>query len=366
MQQAGRNDLAEQTYQQLLSDPQADPLQAVISYAGYLRSTERASQGEKLLTGYLAGHSDLDPMQEANALNFLAGMTADPQRAGEYPRAAAEKWPKPPAAVPNSIAEAVAAAQTAANEGRFDEAFSLSLHAIDIAPMARDRESIASWGLLQVAGTIAQKQPARAEELYQRVLAAVEGWSADTIQPLSRASEAYIGFLMGRPDRREAVPAVLERYGNVVASARGADAGAREVLNRTIDLERMGNSWERAIFLAQEMLRLEESLGGTTTQPYLNAVGALAGLYSASGDPERALPLYRQMAAISDLIATPNDPQPARLRMNAAVAFAGQRQFDEADRLAREAVAIEKGMRRPTDNFTGTLEQIREMEKASQ
>ncbi|MGO9261070.1 MAG: tetratricopeptide repeat protein [Bryobacteraceae bacterium] len=367
LQQAGRNDQADQTYQQLLSDPEADQYQAVTSYARYLRSTKRAGQGAKLLTDYLASHSDLNPGQEASALDFLAMIADDPKQAEEFRRAAAEKWPRPLTLAPNSIGEDIGAAETAASEGRLDDAYSLSLHAIDAAPMARDRDLIATWGLRQVANTIANKDPAKATEIYQRVLAAAEGWSADTIQPLSHASEAYIRFLMGQADRRETVRAAIERYGGVIASAHGADAGARAILNLTIDSARFPNSLDRAIFPAEERLRLEESLSGTTSQPYLNALRTLAELYGATADRAQALPLHRQTVAIADLTATRNDPQPALSRMNAALAFASQRQFDEAERLASEAFAMAKSLRSSWLNqLTQQLDQIRWMEKTAQ
>jgi tetratricopeptide (TPR) repeat protein len=367
LQQAGRNDQADQTYQQLLSDPEADQYQAVTSYVRYLSSTKRAGQGAKLLTDYLASHSDLNPGQEASALDFLAMIAGDPKRAEEFRRAAAEKWPRPLTLAPNSIGEDIGAAETAASEGRLDDAYSLCLHAIDAAPMARDRDLIATWGLRQVANTIANKDPAKATEMYQRVLAAAEGWSADTIQPLSQASEAYIRFLMGQADPRETVRTAIERYGSVIASAHGADAGARAILNLTIDSARFPNSLDRAIFPAEERLRLEESLSGTTSQPYLNALRTLAELYGATADRAQALPLHRQMVAIADLTATRNDPQPALSRMNAALAFASQRQFDEAERLASEAVAMAKSLRSSWLNqFTQQLDQIRWIEKTAQ
>jgi tetratricopeptide (TPR) repeat protein len=370
LQQAGRNDQADQIYQQLLSDPQGDPYQAVTSFAGYLMSTQRAAQGAKLLEDYLASHSDLNPGLEANALNLLAGMTEDPQRADAYRRAAASKQPIPPAAAPNSVAETMRAAHKAANEGRLDEAFSLSLRAIGTAPLAPDRDSI-PFDIQSVAGVIANKLPAKADELFRRLLAAAEEWAADAIQSLRSGTEFYIRFLLSQPGQRADIPAAIERYQNVVASAQGADAGSRAALNMTIDSQRFPNSLSKSIFPAEERLRLEESLSGTTSQPYLSALRILADLYAATGDPVRALPLRRQMVAIADLTAAPGDPQPAQVRLDAAVAFASQRQFDEADRLAGEAVSIAKALRPPwatqvTQQVAQQLDQIRQMEKAAQ
>jgi hypothetical protein len=53
--------------------------------------------------------------------------------------------------------------------------------------------------------------------------------------------------------------------------------------------------------------------------------------------------------------------------MNAALAFASQRQFDEAERLASEAVAMAKSLRSSWLNqFTQQLDQIRWIEKTAQ
>jgi tetratricopeptide (TPR) repeat protein len=351
LQQAGQIQQAEQVYAQALSDPQGDPFSAVTGYAGLLSSTQRTAQAEKLLSDYLVDQGDANPIQAANVLNMLADMSGDPKQAQEYRRAAADKWPMPPTAAPaNLIGDVLRAAQMAAVEGRLDDAYSLSLQAISAAPTAPDREMIAPWGVLSVADVIAGKQPAKAEQLYRRLLAAVEEWSGDTVNPLAMASLSYIGFLMRRADRRDAVAAAIGRYGAIVAAARGADAGTKAVLDRTIDFEGSSNSLERAIFLLQERLRLEESLSGNTSQPYLNALGVLVSLYERSGDHERVLQIHRQMIAIADLVAMPNDQQRARIRMNAAVAFATARQFDEADRLAAEAMAIAKGLRPSPEN----------------
>ncbi|HTX37458.1 MAG TPA: hypothetical protein VME43_20660 [Bryobacteraceae bacterium] len=51
--------------------------------------------------------------------------------------------------------------------------------------------------------------------------------------------------------------------------------------------------------------------------------------------------------------------------MNAAMAFAHQHEFGEADRLAAEAMGIETAMRHPPDNFSYQLSQIQRMENAS-
>ena len=179
----------------MLAESQGSPYNslynATMAYAQFLNTTQRVAQAEKLMADYLSSHSDTNPVLEANALNFLAGITTDAQRAEEYRRLAAGKWPPPPPWPPaqNSIRELMTAAQKAAGQQRFEDAFSLTMQAIAAAPEAVDRDTIAEWPFESVANLIGQKQPARAEELYQNLLAAAEGWSSDTIQPLSCASE---------------------------------------------------------------------------------------------------------------------------------------------------------------------------------
>ncbi len=300
LQQAGQTQQAEQIYQQKLAESQGSPYNspynATMAYAQFLNATKRAAQGEKLMSDYLASHSDMDPGMEANALNFLAGITSDPKQAEEYRRSAAEKWPPPLPAptVQNSVRELMTAAQKAAGQQRFEDAFSLTMQAIAAAPEAVDRDAVADWTFESVANFIGQKQPARSEELYQNLLAAVEGWSSDTVEPLKRASEAYIRFLTSQGERSEQAPAAIERYGAVTSAAEGAEAGARAVLDRSIVFEssehcsvirlidgriagcaqpppdsgeRLQSSLKHAIFLAQDRLRLEESLSGSTSQP---------------------------------------------------------------------------------------------------
>jgi len=134
-----------------------------------------------------------------------------------------------------------------------------------------------------------------------------------------------------------------------------------------IDFERTHGSQARALSAAQDLLSLEESLSANTSEPYLRAAETLAELYESAGDPERALPLRRQTVSIADLVFRANDARRGFIRVQVALALARQRQFDEAERLANEAVAIGQTMRPPQPNlFAPQLEQVRRMKAAPQ
>ena len=61
-----------------------------------------------------------------------------------------------------------------------------------------------------------------------------------------------------------------------------------------------------------------------------------------------------------------NDPRRSQTRINAAFALARQRQFDEAEGLATEAVAIAQSLRPPqADSYVQQLRQIRLMRKGA-
>jgi hypothetical protein len=263
------------------------------------------------------------------------------------------------------IGEELARAQSAAREGKVDDAFTLGLHAIDAASGAADRQEI-SWEVPSIANAMVQrKQPALAEQLFQRLLGAVRICSSDDLQPLLNAARAYQQFLMAQPDRYAEVPAAIERYRDLLISANGADSGqVTQALRLTIDFERFHGSKGKALRATQDLLALEESLSGRTSEPYLQVIELLAQVYQLIGDAGAALPLQRQAVAIADLVYRPNDIQRAQRRSNLAFALARQLQFDEAEDLAAEAIAIGQSARPPAD-LANQLQQIRQMRKAA-
>ena len=111
-------------------------------------------------------------------------------------------------------------------------------------------------------------------------------------------------------------------------------------------------------------MAFQETLTGKTSDGYLSAMQTLAGLYEANQQWERSLPLRLQTVEIADLVSRDNDPRRAHVRIEAAQALAARERFDEAERLASEAVTIGESLRpRQSDHFANTLDRIRAMKK---
>jgi Flp pilus assembly protein TadD len=81
-------------------------------------------------------------------------------------------------------------------------------------------------------------------------------------------------------------------------------------------------------------------------------------VYEASGDSLRALPLRRQAVTIADLHPFYSDWRRPQTRMELALTLAQLGQFDEAETLGEEAVALQP-------NLAQQLEQIRQMKHAA-
>jgi hypothetical protein len=140
-----------------------------------------------------------------------------------------------------------------------------------------------------------------------------------------------------------------------------------QVLQLRIDLARAKGAPEEAVQSAEEGLALAETLSGATGAPYLRAAQSAATVYQSAGNLGRSLVLQRQIVSLADLTLPASDAQRGFVRLNAAMAFALGRQFDEAERLADEAVAVGQTMRPPrTDLFARQAEQIHKMKTAAE
>jgi tetratricopeptide (TPR) repeat protein len=366
--QAGQLAAADQVYQQLLTeapDGRDDMYRHVLtSYANYLGLTKRGAEGLDLLRTYLANHSALQPAEESSILFSLANVAQLSRQTTlreEYQRAAIEKQQAAQTAPPGQvfIAKLLQNAHSAANAGNLDEAFNLAMKAMDTASLALDRDQVA-FQVPSLAAVLANKKASdKAEQLYQRLFGLVQSWSSDAVQPLLTVMQNYPRFLMQQNSRWEEVPDAIDRYRTTLITARGADTGwLEDVVRLTIDFERQRGSLEMALPAAQNLVALEESLDGNTSEPYLHALETLADIYVAT-DPGRTLALRRQTVVIGDLVYSANDTRRGFTRINAALALAQQGQFEEAEDLASEAVAI--GRRTQPNFFTSQLEQIRQM-----
>jgi hypothetical protein len=294
-------------------------------------------------------------------LSNAARFSGDSKRADEYQQQAAAKQlaPMQDPASPQFIGTDLSKAQSAASSGRLEEALSLALGAIDRSSRAIDREQIA-WQVPSVAATLMQKKATvAAQQLYDRLLAALESWAADAPQPVINATGQYARFLFSQRDRWSEVPNVLERYRNLQIAAHGADTThGKEALQLALDFERRRNNPGAALRVAQDMLALEESLSGKTSQPYLNALQTLAH----ASDPDSALTIYLQRVAIADAAFSARDEIRAYTRVDAAQALARHRRFDEAEGLMDQAMVQAKNWSRQTiTSFTQQREQIRQM-----
>jgi len=367
MGHAGMLDQAGQIYQQLLQQSQGEPQEAQVlgMYAQYLADTNRGAQGESLLIEYLAGGSNSYPEQKAGVLFSLSNVarrTGDSQKADEYQQAGQALQPQPPAPPgQRRIRDELQDAQTAANEQRLDDAYTLALDALDTAAsgQAADARQV-QWMVPQIAQTMANNDPVRAERLFLRLFALTQSWAVDSSQPLLAVAQRYARFLMSQPGRLDAVPAAIEQYRGLLVDANGPDSGTlAEPLQMRIELAQSQSQWDQAEASARELLELQESLSGNTSEPYLTDLQIAAQVYEGAGDSAHSLPLFRKAITVADLLAGPNnDWRRANIRMDAALALARLGRFDEADELGAEAVALQ-------GTFEQQLEQIRAMKQAA-
>jgi tetratricopeptide (TPR) repeat protein len=362
LRQAGELDHADQVYLQLLREDPGGPQESLMMtmYAQHLSATNRAAQGESLLEDYLAGHADLDWWLKRNVLanlSNLARSTGDSKRADEYSRAADAVLPVPPTpSVQVLVAEEVRRAQEAVTQHRWDDAYTLALHALDIVRPADGQQ--VQWYVPQIAQELAaNKEPARAERLFQRLLAFAQNGKADNMQPILAATENYARFLMDQPDRLAEVPAAIATYRDNLTDANGPESASLvEPLRMRTQFELSQQQWQKAESSARDLLQLQESLTGNTSAPYLDDLQTAARVYEAAGDELRALPLHRQAVTIAALHATSTnkDWRRSQTRMDLALALAQLGQFDEAETLGEEAVALQPPLAQQ-------LEQIRQM-----
>jgi hypothetical protein len=364
---SGHTEAADQAYPPP-PDNGVEASRLTLNYANYLGLTQRGAQAEKILADYLTGHPGLKADEQANILTSLASLariTGDSKRAEAYQLESDQKrLPKDPPSDVIRIWPTLQKAQTEANAGNAAEAVALATQAVAQSRNAQDRESLART-VSFVANSISSKAPVQADELYRNVAEVTQSWSAETMEPWLNALEGYPPFLLSLQRGGDALPAI-ERYRSALRTARGADTGWMEdPLIFTIEVERGRHSLSAAILAAQNLLGLEETLDGPTSEPFYRAAETLAELYRATGDSARALPLYQQTIAIGDAVFRADDPRRGQSRMNAAVLLIADHRPDEAEALVLEAIQLRKvapaGGR---DALTQLLEQIHAMKKA--
>jgi hypothetical protein len=147
--------------------------------------------------------------------------------------------PQPPAPEGQiHIAGEIQRVRTALNDRRLDDAYDLALHVIDAATQAVDGEQ-AEWMGPEVANTLAaNKEHAKAEQLFRRLFALAQSWSTDNVQPLLGVTQNYARFLMYQPDRLGEAPAAIEEFRRVLIDSNGPDsASLAEPLRMRMEFE---------------------------------------------------------------------------------------------------------------------------------
>ncbi len=245
LRRADLTDQADQVYEQILQETRGGPQENQIlgAYAQYLAESQRAAQGESLLKEYLAG-SNLEPPAKMNVLFQLSNVartSGDSKRAEEYQAAGMALQEQAPTATEGQvrIAEDVRKAESALSQQRLDEAYGLALRAIDRAAQAVDGQQV-DWLVPQVANRLAAThEPAKAEQLFRRLLALEQGRQVESAQPLIAVTQMYARFLMEQPERAGEVAAAIEEYRRVLTDANGPESGSMtEPLRLRLEMER--------------------------------------------------------------------------------------------------------------------------------
>jgi len=209
-----------------------------------------------------------------------------------------------------------------------------------------------------------RKAPEKGEQLHRAYLAVLESSSVDQLSTLLGEQQQFIRFLNQQPDFRGQAAAALDGYQESMVAAHGMETNAMtQVSNLRIELARTLQEEARNV---EELVRVEESLSGTTSRPYMQAIQRLAGAQRAIGNSDRALSLDLQAIHIADLTSAPNDFQRFQTRINVASTLAFLQRFDEAEQLAADALVIAKQMHPPQDvQVTNQIENIRRQKETA-
>jgi hypothetical protein len=101
------------------------------------------------------------------------------------------------------------------------------------------------------------------------------------------------------------MPAALDSYHRVLIEANGPDSATlTDELRLRTEFDRVQSAWQKAKASAGQLLELEESMTGKTSEAYLHDLELAATVDEAAGDLPGALPLRRQAMAIADRFPT--------------------------------------------------------------
>jgi tetratricopeptide (TPR) repeat protein len=252
---------------------------------------------------------------------------------------------------PDPVAEAtLQSAREALQAGRTEDAFVLALRALD--EVAPTNEAIFSEMPVFASMLALKHARGKADQLWDRLFVIAEARSVDTLLPLLHVTREHARFLAEWPDRTPSARAAIAQYRDLLTTAHGPDSQElATVLRMTIEFEQDHDRPQAAAAAAEELLALASSINGQDGIGNLTAIQTAAGLYEMQGNAPRVRKLYERAIAIAD---TARNHSRAGIRIQAAYALAHQGDFDGAERLAREAVALDP-------EYADDLEQVLEL-----
>jgi tetratricopeptide (TPR) repeat protein len=365
LQGAGQIEESDRIYQSLLQsvEPGDKADQLAMSYARYLASTKRAPQAEAFLKDYWerSGGAVL------NQLAAYAEQNGNTKAAAEYRQQAAALNPPRPKrdlAVDLPIAQ-LWQVNAELNDGP-DGLFARALHEIetarpaDLPRLARQIPGIAERFL-------ASKQPERANQIFEKLLVRAQSDAEDEVNVLLDARRSYIRFLLHQPSRSGAVQAAVDQLHLDLIGANGPEsAKLMEPIEFKYELARARSDVPRAEAAGQEMLAIEVSLTGRTSESYLNRLDMAASIYEKDEHYAQALPLRGEQVPLADALTTPNDPgRRVVARISFALALANVGKFSEAEAMAREAVELQKISHAPVGSLDAELKKIQDLQRAT-
>jgi tetratricopeptide (TPR) repeat protein len=382
LKSAGKPDQADQLMQQLIQDTQGQPeeTQVLFMYSEYLMGSNRGTQADNVLQQYLTNHPNLPPGQRSGVYSQLANVamrSGNQKQGAEYQKQAQALRPPQESGGASgegpdlrpTIADDLQKADAAANQRRMDEAYDLAVRAVDMAPQAKDGQQ-AGWRIPQIARQLVSGgEPAKAEKLFQRVIAMEQNVSAYNQQRLILVRQNYARFLMEQKERVNDVPAAIDAYAGALAAANGSDSGTTlEAVRLRLEFARRQAKWDAADALIRQLLEQQESLSGNTSEPYLTDLQTGARTYEGAGDWGRALPLRRKAMTIADLLAGPlvtDNWRRAQTAIETALVLAHLEQFEEAERLLDAGEALRANASKPSGNQSMERQQIRKLKEAA-
>jgi hypothetical protein len=256
---------------------------------------------------------------------------------------------------PDPAAATMRDAREVLRAGHTDDAFVLALRALNEGAPAK--ETVFSE-MPMLASTFALKQArGMADQLWERLFAMAEARAVDTLLPLLHVTREHARFLAEWPDRAPSARAAIARYRDLLITAHDPDSGElATVLRMTIEFEQDHGAPQVAAAAAEELLALAAAIHGPDGTGNLTSIQTAAGLYEMQGNAPRVRALYHRAIFIADAGCAPDDYRPAGVRMQAAFALAHLEYFDEAEQLARDAVALDP-------DFADDLEQVLELRR---